>query len=65
MATDAKPSPLNRAIAKFGYYFREHGLEAADIPAAIVVHELLGAAMASAAWAVRSSAEPTQRLHCS
>ena len=45
-------SPIERAIKKFGAYFEERGLGAADLPAAIIVHEILGMMMASAAWAV-------------
>jgi hypothetical protein len=48
-----KPSPIERAIAKFGAYFEERGLGPKDLPAAIIVHEILGMIMASAAWMVR------------
>lgn len=49
---DQKPSPIERAIQKFGAYFEERGLGPADLPAAIIVHEVLGMIMASTAWAV-------------
>jgi len=49
---DSKPSPIEGAIRKFGAYFEERGLGPADLPAAIIVHEVLGMIMASAAWAV-------------
>lgn len=35
-----KRSPWERAVAKFGAYFEEQGLGAADVPAAIVIHEV-------------------------
>ena len=44
----ARRSPLERAAAKLGAYFEARGLSAADLPAAIIVHELLGVAMATA-----------------
>lgn len=53
---DDVKAPWDRAVAKFGQYFTERGLDAADIPAAIIMHELLGMAMASAAWAVSFAA---------
>jgi hypothetical protein len=49
---DPKPSPIERAIRKFGAYFEERGLGPSDLPAAIIAHEVLGMMMASAAWAV-------------
>ncbi len=39
-----KRSPWERAVAKFGAYFEEQGLGAADVPAAIVIHEVRAAA---------------------
>lgn len=50
---EVKQSPFERAIAKFGAYFEERGLTPADIPAAIVVHELIGLVIAAGAWTVR------------
>jgi len=47
-----KASAWDRAISKFGAYFESKGLGPADIPAAMIVHELLGAMMAAAAWVV-------------
>lgn len=47
-----KKGGFDRAIAKFGAYFESKGLAPSDIPAAIIVHELLGMLMASAMWAV-------------
>lgn len=48
-----KPSnPFDRAIRKFGDYFERQGLGTSDIPVAIVVHELLGLAIAAGVWAV-------------
>lgn len=41
-----KRSPWERAMAKFGAYFEEQGLGAADVPAAIVIHEVCAAAAA-------------------
>ena len=51
-AVEVKQSPIERAIAKFGAYFEERGLGASDIPAAIVVHELIGLVIAAGAWTV-------------
>lgn len=63
VAQEAKRSTMERAIiAKFGAYFEERGLGPADIPAAIIVHELLGALMASAAWALCYKAQPSRAL---
>lgn len=50
-----KLSPFDRAARKFGDYFKRQGLGARDIPAAIVVHELLGLLIAASAWAVSLS----------
>lgn len=43
----------DRALSRFGDYFKEKGLQTKDIPAAIVVHEILGLAIALTAWTVR------------
>jgi hypothetical protein len=43
---------MEQAVAKFGAYFHEKGLVASDIPTAIVIHEVLGLAMAVSAWTV-------------
>lgn len=43
---------MERAIAKFGEYFAEKGLEGKDLPTAIVVHELIGLVIAVSAWSV-------------
>jgi hypothetical protein len=51
-----KKTSLARAVDKFGAYFEERGLGPRDIPAAIVVHELLGMCIATAAWMVRQLA---------
>jgi hypothetical protein len=59
---DQKPSPIERAIKKFGAYFQERGLGPADLPAAIIVHEVLGMIMASAAWAVSKLSNSDHRF---
>ncbi len=59
---DQKSSPIERAIKKFGGYFEERGLGAKELPAAIIVHELLGMIMASAAWTACYHIQPSQRL---
>jgi hypothetical protein len=58
----ARRSPMGRAAAKLGAYFQARGLSAADLPAAIVVHELLGAAMAAAFWTACYFARPSRAL---
>jgi hypothetical protein len=43
-------------------YFAEQGLSAADIPAAIVVHEVVGLGMAAGFWALCYAIEPSKTV---
>jgi hypothetical protein len=59
-ATD--PSPWDRAVANISSHFREKGLDARDIPAAIVVHEVIGLALATLAWSACYVLQPSKTL---
>ena len=57
VADQKKLSAWDRAMARFGTYFEERGLTVKDIPAAIVIHEVIGLAIAITAWTVRRISE--------
>ena len=56
------PAAFQRALASFREHFERLGLTAADLPAAIIVHEVLGAAMALGFWATCYAGRPSRRL---
>ena len=58
--SDRGKKGFQKAIAKFGQYFKEQGLGAGDIPAAIVVHELIGLAMAAGFWTLCYRLQPAK-----
>jgi hypothetical protein len=53
---------FERAVQKFKEAFLSLGLTPADIPAAIVVHEILGMGIALAAWATCFSIQPSRTV---
>lgn len=55
-------SAWERAVARFGAAFEEQGLSAADIPAAIVVHEVVGLAMAAGFWSACYAVQPSKTV---
>ncbi|KAL4441842.1 hypothetical protein ABPG77_003758 [Micractinium sp. CCAP 211/92] len=57
-----RKSAWERAVAKFGAAFQEQGLSAADIPAAIVVHEVVGLAMAAGLWSACYAVQPSKTV---
>lgn len=59
---EARPSGWERAVRKFSAAFEQLGLTAADIPAAIVVHEVLGLVMAIGWWGLCYAVVPSKRL---
>lgn len=64
-AADVQPqrkSGWQRAVAKFGAAFQEQGLSAADIPAAIVIHEVVGLAMAAGFWSACYAVQPSKTV---
>ncbi|KAL4433963.1 hypothetical protein ABPG75_000404 [Micractinium tetrahymenae] len=57
-----RKSGWERAVAKFGAAFREQGLSAADIPAAIITHEVVGLAMAAGFWTACYAVQPSKTV---
>ena len=55
----ALPGWRDRAMNRLKSGLARHGLNPADLPAALLIHELLGAAMATAFWAACYATQPS------
>jgi len=57
---EQQPSKLQRVVARLGEEFTRLGLEPRDVPMAVVLHEVVGAAVAAFLWAMCYHVRPTR-----